>query len=207
MEGEDLGIPLSRPKSETRAELGADFSRRLREHDVVEKEHFMNNWAIGVQTKSQQEQNLLQKMPNYGGAETVGLAASIVGLVVLAREVSKLLYGYHGDALEDINQLASKISLLAGLLEPLSTVAEASRVLQTPDPEWMPQFVHEFWEILAHLKGQLPHQISEHSDSPTQRVMRSLKTRLLWPFTKEEIQNQIQKIERLKATIILRLQL
>ena len=143
-------------------------------------------------------------------ADPVGLAGSIVGLVGFAAQVSKLLYGYYGDAMnapEDIKQLASEISSLAGLLEPLSTAAEANRISQTPDSKWMSRLVHEFREILEHLKGELPHQISEQSDGKTRSIMRSLKARLIWPFKKEDIQNQIQKIERLKTTVTVKLQL
>ena len=136
----------------------------------------------------------------------VGLAASIVGLVGFAVQVSELLYGYYGeakDALDDIKQLRSEISSLAGLLEPLSTATEVS---QTPDSEWM-SLVHEFREILEHLKDKLPRQISEQSDSKTRRVMRSIKTSLIWPFKGGDIQKQIQKIERLKTTVAVKLQL
>ena len=72
---EDSGTPLSRPKSETGAELGAEFSRRLRERGVVQKENFTEDWAIGFQTKSQREQNLSQKMPNYLWLELYGLGS------------------------------------------------------------------------------------------------------------------------------------
>ena len=138
------------------------------------------------------------------------LAGSIVGLVGFAAKVSKLLCGYYGearDAPEDIKQLASEISSLAGLLEPLSTAAEASRISQTPDSEWMSQSVHEFREILEHLEGKLPRQISEQSDSRTRRAMRSFGTHVTWPFKKGDIQKQIQKIERLKASVTMKLQL
>ena len=143
-------------------------------------------------------------------ADAVGLAGSIVSLVGFAAQVSKLLYGYYGevkDAPEDIKQLASEISSLAGLLEPLSTAAEASRISQSPDSEWRSQLVHEFREILEHLKGKLPHQISEQSDSKPRKFIRSLKTRLVWASKKENIQKQIQKIERLKTTANAKLQL
>ena len=72
-------------------------------------------------------------------ADAVGLAGSIAGLIGIAAQVSNLLYGYYGeakDAPEDINELASEISSLAGLLKPLSTAAEASRISQSPDSEW-----------------------------------------------------------------------
>ena len=143
-------------------------------------------------------------------ADAVGLAGSIVGLVGFAAQVSKLLYGYYGEAKnapEDIKQLAFEISSLVGLLEPLSTAAEASRISQTPDSEWMSQVVHEFREILERLKGELPHPISEQSDSKTRRVVRSLKTRLIWPFKKGDTQEQIRKIERLKTAVTMKLQL
>ena len=143
-------------------------------------------------------------------ADAVGLAGSIAGLVGFAAQVSKLLYGCYGeakDAPEDIKQLASEISSLAGLLEPLSTAAEANRISQTPDSELMSQLVPEFREILEHLKGKLPRQISKQSDTRTRGAMRSLMTCLIWPFKKEDIQKQVQKIERLKATVTVKLQL
>ena len=138
------------------------------------------------------------------------LAASIVGLVGFAAQVSKLLYGYYGEAKnapEDIKQLASEISTLAGLLEPLSKAAEASRISQTPDSEWMSQLVHEFTKILEELKSELPCQISEQSGGKTRKVMRSFIARLAWPFKREDIQKQIQKVERLKTTVTVKLQL
>ena len=71
----------------------------------------------------------------------------------------------------------------------------------------MSQFVHEFREILEHLERRLPRQVSEQSDSKTPSDMRSLKNRLLWPFKKEDTQKQIQKIEWMKTTIAVKLQL
>ena len=72
-------------------------------------------------------------------ADAVALASSIVGLIGFAAQVTKLLYGYYGgakDVPDDIKQLASEIRSLDGLLEPLSTAAEASRISQSPDSEW-----------------------------------------------------------------------
>ena len=143
-------------------------------------------------------------------ADAVGLAGTIVALVGFAAQVSKLLYGYYGEAKnapEDIKQLASEISSLAGLLEPLSTVAEASRISQSPDSACVSQFMHEFRETLEHLERRLQRQISQQSDSGARSTMQSLKNRLLWPFKKEDTQNQIQKIERMKTTITMKLQL
>ena len=143
-------------------------------------------------------------------ADAVGLAGSIAGLIGIAAQVSNLLYGYYGeakDAPEDINELASEISSLAGLLKPLSTAAEASRISQGSDSEWLPQLEKDFREILERLKSKLPRQISEQSSNRARMAMRSLKIRLTWPFKKEDIRKQIQKIERLKTLVNVKLQL
>ena len=142
-------------------------------------------------------------------AEAVGLAASIVGLVSFAGNVSRLC-GYYGEAKnarEDIKKLAAEISSLAELLEQLSTTAEVRDASQTPGSDWMSQLVHEFREILQEIQSKLPSQISEQSGSRTRIVVGSLKTSLIWPFKKEATQGQIQKIERMKTSIALKLQL
>ena len=143
-------------------------------------------------------------------AEVAGLVASITGIVGLATNVCKLCYGYYGevkDAQEDINHLATEISSLANLLEPLSTPAEASKIPQTPDSDSMSQLVHQFTEVLEQLKDELQPHIDKQSDGRIQKAMGSAKTRLMWPFKKEDNQKRIQKIERLKASVILKLQL
>ena len=138
------------------------------------------------------------------------LAGSIVGLVGFAAKVSNLCYGYYGevkDAPEDIKKLATEISSLAGLLERLLPTAEASKISQSSDSDWMPQLVHEFREILEELQRKLPSRINKQSGSGIGRLSRSLGARVIWPFKKEAIRGQIQKIERMKTTITLKLQL
>ena len=154
---EDSGTPLSLQKSETGAELRADFSRRLREHGAVQKEHFTKDWAIGFQMKSQQEQYLPQKMPNYEGAgmEAVGLADSIGGLVCIASQVCRLCYNYFSEVMNaqaDIKQFVSELSSLAKLLEPLS---QGSRISPTSDSDTILQLLQQCKEMLEELQGEL----------------------------------------------------
>lgn len=127
-------------------------------------------------------------------AEVLGVAGSIVSLVGLAAKVSKLLREAK-NAREDAKQLADEISSLSSLLGPLSTTAEASQILRTSDSDRISQLVHDFREILEQLQGKL--------DGTR---WRSLKAKITWPFKKEDILSQIQKIERMKATIGLGLQ-
>lgn len=132
-------------------------------------------------------------------AEAVGIAASSVGLIGFAAQVTKLMYGYYDEAKnarEDIKQLADEISSLAGLLEPLSTTAGASKILKTSDSDRISQLVHEFRKILEKLCAELD-----------KTRLRSIKTKLIWPFKKEDTQMRIQRIERLKTTVTVKLQL
>ena len=141
-------------------------------------------------------------------AEAVGLAASIVGLITIASKVTKLCsyFSEATNAREDIKQLISEVSSLADLLEPLSAPAEASRISQSPDSDSMSQLVNQFTEILEQLQGELQAQVKK-SDSKTRNLVGSLKTSLKWPFKKEDTRDRIQKIERLKTALSLKLQL
>ena len=132
-------------------------------------------------------------------AEAVGIAASSVGLVGFAAQVTKLMYGYYDEAKnarEDIKQLSDEIWSLAGLLEPLSTTAGASKILKTSDSDQISQLVHEFREMLEKLRAELD-----------KTRLRSIRTKLIWPFKKEDIQMRVQSIERLKTTVTVKLQL
>ena len=172
----------------------------------------MESWLQG---KSQQEQYHPQKMPNYEGsdvgadsgvAEAVGLAASIVGLVSVASKASKFCYDYCTEVMnvrEDIQQLASEISSLANLLGPLSTPAEASKILQTSSDS-ISQLVHQCAEMLEQLQGELQYQLN---GSRTRDLVGSSNFGLKWPFKKEDTQERIHTIERLKAAVTLELQL
>ena len=142
----------------------------------------------------------------------VGLVASITGIVGFAAKVCNLCYGYYGevkDAQEDIDRLTTEILSLADLLKPLSTPAGVSKIPQTPDSDSdsMSQLVHQFTEILKGLQDELQPQIDKQSDSRIRKAMGSAKTKLMWPFKKEDNQRRIQKIERLKTSVILKLQL
>lgn len=128
-------------------------------------------------------------------AEALGIAGSIVSLVDLAAKVSKFLYEAKNTR-EDAKKLADEILTLSGLLEPLSTTAKASQILQSSDSDRMSQLVHDFRAILEQLQGELD-----------RTRWRSLKAKFTWPFKKEDTQSQIQKIERMKATLTLKLQL
>ena len=142
-------------------------------------------------------------------ADPVGLAASIVGLATAALKVSKLCNNYRSEAMGargDIGQLVSEITSLASLLGPLSMLAEDSRISQTSDSDMISQLVHQCTEM-EQLLDELQCQLNKQSDSTTRNRMQSLKTSLKWPFKKEETQNRIQKIERLKTTVTLKLQL
>ena len=143
-------------------------------------------------------------------AEAVGLAASIVGLAAAAVKVSKFYYDYCSEAMnarEDIKQLVSEISSLASLLEPLSTPADASKILLTSDSDPMSQLVRECKEVLDQLQGDLQGQINKQSDSKLRNRMESLKINLKLPFKKADTQKRIEKIERLKTAVTLKLQL
>ena len=140
----------------------------------------------------------------------MGLAASIIGLVAVASKVSKLCYSYCSEVMnarEDIQQLVSEVSSLASLLQPLSTPAEARKFLQTSDSDPISQIVHQCTEVLEQLQGELQSQLNKQSDSKTRKLVGSVKISLKWPFKKEDTQTRIQKIERLKTTVTLKLQL
>ena len=104
-------------------------------------------------------------------------------------------------------QLVSKISSLASLLEPFSTPAEASKIPQTSDSDSMSQLVHQCTEVLEQLQGELQCQLNKQSDRKTRDFVGCLKISPKWPFKKEGTQKRIQKIEQLKTTVTLKLQL
>ena len=128
-------------------------------------------------------------------AEAVGLAAGIVGLVSFAGKVSRLCYGYYGEAKNAREDIATEL---------LSTTAAVRDASQTSGSDWM---VHEFREILQEIQSKLPSQISGQSGSKTRIVVGSFKTSLIWPFKKEATQTQIREIERMNTAITLKLQL
>ena len=143
-------------------------------------------------------------------AEIVGLAASIGGLATIASQVCKLCYGYFSDVVNaqaDIKQFVSELSSLARLLEPLS---QDSKISPTSDSDSILQLVQQCKEMLERLQGELElqRQRNKLSDRIAQKLrITSLITSLKWPFKKEETQKGIQQIERLKATVGLRLQM
>ena len=139
-------------------------------------------------------------------AEAVGLAASIGGLVGITSQVCKSCYNYYSEVMNaqaDIQRFVSEISSLAGLLKPLSTPAQAIKILDS-DPIW--QLVQQCKEMLEKFQGEveLQRQPKKLSDRISQKFrMTSLK----WPFKKEDTQKGIQQIERLKSTVALKLQM
>ena len=142
-------------------------------------------------------------------AEAVGLAASIGGLVGIASQVCKLCHNYYSEVMNaqaDIQQFVSEISSLAGLLEPLSTPAQANKISPVSDsvPIW--QLVHQCKEMLEKFQGELElqRQPKKLSDSIAQKFQ---MTSLKWPFKKEDTQKGIQQTERLKSTVTLKLQM
>ena len=142
-------------------------------------------------------------------AEAVGLAVSICGLVAIALKAFKLCYNYLSEATNaqgDIVQLGSEIPTLASLLEPPLTPAKANKISQTHSDS-ISQLVPQCTEMLRQLQVGLQCQLRKQSDSRTRNLAVSSKTSLKWPFKKEESQNRIQKIKRLKATVTLKLQL
>ena len=146
-------------------------------------------------------------------AEAVGLAASIGGLVTIASEVCKLCHNYFSeviDARKDVEQLVSEISSLTNLLERFQTPAEAGRVSQSPGSGPVSKLVRECTEVsemLEKLQSELQRQLNKQSDNKFRNLVGSLKARLKWPFKKNDTQERIQKIERLKGTLTLELQL
>ena len=133
-------------------------------------------------------------------AEAIGLAVSIDGLATLASKISRLCHSDFWDARGDIEQLIFEISSLASVLEPLSTAAEDSKILQTPYSDSMSQLVRQCTEVLEQLQGGIQRQL--HSKTP--KFLGYSMTGDEWPFTKEDTQNGIQKIKRLKSTVALR---
>lgn len=148
-------------------------------------------------------------------AEAVGLAASIAGLVGVALKVTKLCHEHFREAMnaqKEIEQLVSEISLLANLLEPLSTPAEATKISPTSDSDPISQLLQQCTEMLAYLQGELQHlsNTGGKPDSKTQRFLNfvgSSKGSLKWPFKKKDVQERVQNIERLKTAVTLNLQM
>lgn len=148
-------------------------------------------------------------------AEAVGLAASIATLVGVALKVTKLFHEHFREAMnaqKDIERLVSEILSIVDLLEPHSTPAEATKISQTSDSGTISQLLQQCTEMLAHLQDELQHLSNTASkpDNKTQRFrnfMRSSKSSLKWPLKKEDIQERVQKIERLKTAVTLNLQM
>ena len=77
---------------------------------------------------------------------------------------------------------------------------------QTSDPDLISQLVYQCTEM-EQLLDELQCQLNNQSASKSRNRMQSLKISLKWPFQKEDTENRVRKIERLKTTIILKLQL
>ena len=137
-------------------------------------------------------------------AEAAGLAASIGGLATIASQVCKLCYDYFSDVVNaqaDIKQFVSELSSLAKLLEPLS---QGSRISPTSDSDSILQLLQQCKEMLEKLQGEL--ELQRQRNKLSDRIAQKLRiTSLKWPFKKEETQKGIQQIERLKATVGLKL--
>ena len=141
-------------------------------------------------------------------AEVVGLAASIGALVGIASQVCRLCNYFSEviNAQEDIQQFVSEISSLAKVLEPLSTPAQASKISPTSDSDSILQLVRQCEELLEKLQGEL--ELQRQPNKPFDRMARKLRmTSLKWPFKKEDTQKGLQRIERLKSTVALKLQM
>ena len=141
--------------------------------------------------------------------DAVGLAASIGGLLGIASKVSLLCYSYFSEVMnaqEDIQQLVSEISSLAELLEPLSTPAQAGKISRTSDSDSILQLVQQCKEMLEKLQGEL--ELQRQPNRLSDRIAQRLRmTSLKWPFKKEDTRRGIQQIERLKSTVVLKLQM
>ena len=156
------------------------------------------------------EGGTIEQLAVISTAEAVGLAASIGGLVSIASKVSKSCREYFSDARnaqKDIQQLLSEISSLDKILEPLSTPAQAGDISQASRSDSMSQLVHQCTEMLEKLQDEIQDQLNKQSGSKTRNIIGSLKTSLKWPLKKEDTQEVIQRIERLKSAIALKMQM
>ena len=135
------------------------------------------------------------------GTEAIGLTVSIDGLATLASKVSRLCYDEFWDRREVIEQFIFEISSLASILEPLSTAAGGGNISQIPYSDSMSQLVHQCTEMLEQLQGEIQCQ---QSDSGTRKFLGYSGISDIWPFTKKDTRNRMQKIKRLKSTVALK---
>lgn len=143
-------------------------------------------------------------------AEAVGLCASIAGLASLAFQISKVGYEYINgiqNARSDIKQLVEEVTNLGKLLEQLQHMEEAGDLADTSsssDPLSLLQA--ECKQFLIPLKAKI-------GGSPKRRSFRALsmlgisKSSLKWPFKENETRKEIERIERLKSTVSMRMQM
>lgn len=140
-------------------------------------------------------------------AEAVGLAGSIAGLVTIAFQVSKAGYEYIGsvkNAQADVKELFNEISSLKKILEPLQKPEEASKLADTPESDPAAPLLAECERFLVKLNDGL------QPKGRSQRLFGTLrlsKNSLKWPFKEKETRKGLDMIQRLKGTVVLKLQM
>lgn len=142
-------------------------------------------------------------------AEAVGLCASIAGLATLAFQISKVGYEYINgvqNARSDIKQLVEEVTNLGKLLEQLQHMEEAGDLADTSASDPLSLLQTECKQFLIPLKAKI-------GGSPKKRSSRTLsmlgisKSNLKWPFKENETRKEIERIERLKSTVSMRMQM
>ena len=148
-------------------------------------------------------------------AEAIGLAASIVALATVALKLADAGYEYIGkvkNAEKDIKQLVEELKSLAKLLEPLKDSDEANKVADPPrsDLDSSRGLADCLLNDCQNLLNQLDPSLPKKPESSSSKILGKLgmqKKRFGWPFDEKDTRQVIDRIERFKTSLGLKLQL
>ena len=125
---------------------------------------------------------------------------SILGLSLQAAAIVKLVMGYCVEvsgASKDMRNLAAELIALEGTLRHVQTQRHEGLGANGQDPSAFQELLVQTDQVLTELEKAFA-QASE-SESKFKKAVRVIK----WPLKKEEIKDQVQKLERLKTLFIL----
>jgi len=121
----------------------------------------------------------------------IGLVASVDQLAGLAKVIVSNMYRYF-DAVKDAprrsQELRQELSAISDLLDSLEDALTSSTKSTFTAPDSLKSAITEFQETLEDMKARVK--------EPQTKGLRRLK----WPFTKDENERLLSKLERYKST-------
>ncbi len=141
--------------------------------------------------------------------DPLSVAASLSGLVLAITQLTSAIYNYGKEvkgAKAEISQLCSDLFALKGALEHMRLNLETSIDIdddekQTIAPSTSLVRTAEFNDMLSTTDTFIKSLSKSFNKSSGWR--QALKTSLAWPLKKDEIQNELQRLERIKSYFVL----